>query len=245
MQEYSLSLGHYWRGATSAFLTSSSGERHMVARYPEEYPLQSAAQLGSNRFLFATPGYDPNGSLSFWDFRTGRSYQWFAKSWSSNPAFFRWHGDIQVSACEGFAALCGGIRGERMAAFILDIEAKVLREYTLCGEGFALPLLRSARSAEVFSVTDGRAGKLREWLFDLKSKTVLLREVYEKGYVSGSQPEEAVPTSSEAARMPSTMPVELKAGELAYERYVIDHIPQTVSGSDKPIVRINLTKLKD
>ncbi|MEL6689293.1 MAG: hypothetical protein AAFP28_03150 [Pseudomonadota bacterium] len=245
MEEYSLNLVEYWRGVTCAFLTSAGGERHLAAKYSEEYPLQSGAQVGSNRFLFATPTHDPDGALCFWDFRTQRAYRWFANSWSSERKSFMWHGDVQVSPCKGFAALCGGIRGERMAAFILDIEAKTLREYTLRGEGFFLPLLRSVRSAEVFSVTNGRAGNLREWLFDVNSKTVLLKETHKEGYVRSSEPDWIEPTSSEAARMKVSLPVELEFFALSYERYVIDSIPQNVSGSHSLFDRLNVTRLPD
>lgn len=136
MEDFSLHLVHNWRGSTSVFLVSPKGERHLAARYPEEFPLKSAAQVGFNRFMFATAEHDPNGALCFWDFGTQKSYQWIAKSWSNKQGFFGWHGDIQVSCCRGFAALCGGNRGQRMAAYILDIEARTLREYTLRGESF-------------------------------------------------------------------------------------------------------------
>lgn len=106
-------------------------------------------------------------------------------------------------------------------------------------------MLRSVRSADVFAITDGRAGKVREWLFDLKSKTVLLREICEEAFVRQSQADRVELISGEAKWMKSSMPVELEPVELFYKRYAIDNIPQNLFDADKRFEPLNLIELSD
>lgn len=242
MEDHTVLSAGYWRDIHCVFLKGEGGDLHLVRVYDEGMQFCGAIKAGRNRFVIASGFFDVAGELEIWDLDAGTAHHWSFPGGEKAASRFLWKGEIVVSACNRYAALCGGQSFRPQSVFLIDLEAPKLRQLQSVSWGQDALDMKSVDSLDAFEILARDHPRASMHRYDLSSEHAAIFDVDPKQWPKPPRTDWGAPTSSDASKMLCSMPVPLIKHALPYERRLLRVSPDmkpSGSGHFAQVVVVN------